>query len=104
MTISIFLRSTISASAPAGRVKMRNGNEATVDIKDIKKGDAVSVFMTQVAAVSCAATQVPDTKLQLSESRIAQRAPSGSQISYGSRFHFPTVSMHLRIIFTSVFL
>jgi len=42
---------------------MRNGNEATVDIKDIKKGDAVSVFMTQVAAVSCAATQVPDTKL-----------------------------------------
>ena len=44
---------------------MRNGNEATVDIKDIKKGDAVSVFMTQVAAVSCAATQVPETRLPI---------------------------------------
>src|ERR1700722_7598671 len=60
ITTSSFLRSTISASAPAGRVKIRKGSEATVDINDIKKGDGVSVLITQVAAVSWAATHVPE--------------------------------------------
>jgi hypothetical protein len=32
-------------------------------MSDIKRGDAVSVFITQVAAVSWAATHVPETKL-----------------------------------------
>src|ERR1700723_1561250 len=65
ITTSSFLRSTVSASAPAGSVKMRKGNEATVDISDIKKGDGVSVFITQVAAVSWAATHVPETRLAI---------------------------------------
>jgi hypothetical protein len=46
-------------------VKIRKGSEATVDISDIKKGDAVSVFITQVAAVSWAATHVPETRLAI---------------------------------------
>src|SRR6478736_5872323 len=65
ISISSFLRSTISASAPAGRVKIRKGREATVDISEIKKGDAVSVLITQVAAVSWAATQVPETRFAI---------------------------------------
>jgi hypothetical protein len=44
-------------------VKNKNGSEATVDISDIRRGDGVSVFITQVAAVSWAATQVPETRL-----------------------------------------
>jgi hypothetical protein len=44
-------------------VKRKKGSEATVDISDIKSGDAVSVFITQVVAVSCAATHVPETRL-----------------------------------------
>src|SRR5580704_10444110 len=65
ISISSFLRSTISARAPAGRVKIRKGREATVDISDIKKGDVVSVLITQVAAVSWAATHVPETRLTI---------------------------------------
>src|SRR6516225_1623785 len=53
-------RSTISASAPAGRVNKKKGNEATVDRSEIKSGDGVSIFIIQVAAVSWAATQVPE--------------------------------------------
>src|SRR5215470_10765830 len=53
----------MSARAPAGSVNRKNGIEATVDISDRKKGDGVSVFITHVAAVSCAATQVPEMTL-----------------------------------------
>ena len=38
----------------------RKGNEATVERIEIKNGDGVSIFIIQVAAVSCAATQVPE--------------------------------------------
>ena len=44
-------------------MKRKKGSEATVDISDIKRGDAVSVFITQVVAVSWAATHVPETRL-----------------------------------------
>jgi len=44
-------------------VKRKKGSEATVDISDIRRGDAVSVFITHVVAVSCAATHVPETRL-----------------------------------------
>jgi len=44
-------------------VKRKNGNEATVDISDIRRGDGVSVFITHVVAVSWAATHVPETRL-----------------------------------------
>jgi hypothetical protein len=46
-------------------VKIRKSSEATVDISDVKKGDAVSVFITHVAAVSWAATHVPETRLAI---------------------------------------
>ena len=39
----------------------KKGNEATVERSEIKNGDGVSVFIIQVAAVSWAATQVPET-------------------------------------------
>ena len=57
---SNFFRSSISARAPAGSVNRKKGNEATVDRTEIKNGDGVSIFIIQVAAVSWAATQVPE--------------------------------------------
>jgi hypothetical protein len=63
MTNAIRLRLITSASAPAGSVKTKNGNEATVDIKEMNKGESLTRFIVQVAAVSCAATQVPEIKL-----------------------------------------
>ena len=57
---SNFFRSTISARAPAGSVNKKKGNEATVERTEIKNGDGVSIFIIQVAAVSWAATQVPE--------------------------------------------
>jgi hypothetical protein len=50
----------MSARAPAGSVNKKKGNEATVDRSEIKNGDGVSIFITHVAAVSWAATQVPE--------------------------------------------
>src|SRR5271169_4092231 len=58
-----FRRSTISAKAPAGRVKRKNGREATVEIRDSKNVEEPSMFIVQVAAVSCAATHVPESKM-----------------------------------------
>src|SRR5262245_51057953 len=55
-----FCRSTLSARAPAGRVNRKKGSDATVDISEIKNGESVKVFIIQVAALSWAATQVPE--------------------------------------------
>ena len=55
-----FCRSTLSARAPAGSVNRKKGNDATVDISEIKRGDPVKEFIIHVAAPSCAATQVPE--------------------------------------------
>jgi hypothetical protein len=41
-------------------VNRKKGNEATVDRTEIRNGDGVSIFIIQVAAVSWAATQVPE--------------------------------------------
>ena len=38
----------------------KKGKEATVDRTEIQNGDGVSIFIIQVAAVSWAATQVPE--------------------------------------------
>jgi hypothetical protein len=38
----------------------RKGSDATVDINDSNNGDPVKIFIVQVAALSCAATQVPE--------------------------------------------
>jgi hypothetical protein len=56
-------RSVMSAKAPAGRVKRKNGRAATVESNEIKKLDGLRVFITQVAAVSCADTQQPEIRL-----------------------------------------
>src|SRR6202047_3258858 len=44
--------STMSAKAPAGNVNRKNGKDATVDIKDKNNVDALSLYITQVAAQS----------------------------------------------------
>ena len=38
----------------------KKGRDATVDINDSNKGDPVKIFIVQVAALSLAATQVPE--------------------------------------------
>ena len=53
----------MSAKAPAGRVKRKKGRDATVDIRDSKNVEEPSMFIVQVAAVSCAATHVPESKM-----------------------------------------
>jgi hypothetical protein len=45
-------RSILSARAPAGSVNRKKGSDATVDMSDIKSGDAASRFIDQVAAHS----------------------------------------------------
>jgi hypothetical protein len=52
----------MSAKTPAGGVNRKNGRDATVDISESKNVDEPSMFIVQVAAVSCAATHVPESK------------------------------------------
>jgi hypothetical protein len=58
---STFLRSAISARAPAGRINRKNGSVAAVDIRERSNVDWLMLFIIQVAAVSCADTQAPET-------------------------------------------
>ena len=58
-----FLRLLKSASAPAGKVKRKNGSEAAVAISESSNGEAPSSFISHVAAVSWAATQTPEIAL-----------------------------------------
>ena len=54
----------MSARAPAGRVKRKKGSrDATVEIRDSKNAEEPSMFTVQAAAVSCAATHVPESKM-----------------------------------------
>ena len=53
----------MSANAPAGRVKKKKGRDATVEIRESKNVEEPSMFIVQVAAVSCAATHVPESKM-----------------------------------------
>jgi hypothetical protein len=53
----------MSAKTPAGSVKRNNGKDATVDIIERARAEELSVFITHTAAVSCAATHVPEIKL-----------------------------------------
>jgi hypothetical protein len=48
-------------SIPAGRIKRKNGSVAAVDIRERSNVDWLMPFIIQVAAVSCADTQVPET-------------------------------------------
>jgi hypothetical protein len=53
----------MSAIAPAGNVSRKKGSEAIVESSEIKNMEELSVLIVQVAAVSCAETQIPDTML-----------------------------------------
>jgi hypothetical protein len=53
----------MSANAPEGNVNRKNGSEAAVDSSDKNSGDVDIVFITQVAAMSCAETQHPEITL-----------------------------------------
>jgi hypothetical protein len=50
----------MSASAPAGRINRKNGSVAAVDIMESSNVDWLMLFIIQVAAVSCADTQLPE--------------------------------------------
>src|SRR5260370_19578567 len=52
-----------SASDPAGSVKRKNGSDARLAIREMKRPDGDIKFIIHVAAVSCAATVVPETRL-----------------------------------------
>jgi hypothetical protein len=41
-------------------VNRKRGSDATVDISDSHNGGPVKIFIIQVAALSCAVTQVPE--------------------------------------------
>ena len=58
-----FRRLIVSANTPAGGVKRKTGRDATVDIRDSKNVDEPSRFIVQVAAVSWAETQVPESNM-----------------------------------------
>jgi hypothetical protein len=72
----------MSAKAPAGNVNKKKGRDAAVDNNERYKGDGVMVFMTQVAAMSWAETQQPETTLA-SQSLLKTGFRSASQIEFG---------------------
>jgi len=53
----------MSAREPAGNVNKKKGSEAAVDNSESSRGEGVIVFITQVAAMSWAETQHPETTL-----------------------------------------
>jgi hypothetical protein len=55
-----FWRWSLPARAPTGGVNGKNGNEAMVDINDSNNGHPLKMFIVRVAALSWAATQVPE--------------------------------------------
>src|SRR6516162_8760248 len=57
---NIVLRSVMSARAPAGRINRKNGSVAAVDIRERSNVEPLVLFIIQVAAVSCAETQIPE--------------------------------------------
>src|SRR5262249_1623453 len=52
-----------SASAPAGSVRRKNGSEARLALREMKRPDGDIKFIIHVPVVSSAATAVPETKL-----------------------------------------
>jgi hypothetical protein len=46
-------------------VNRKKGSDATVDVSEIKNGDPVATFIIQVAALSWAATQVPEISVAI---------------------------------------
>jgi len=74
----------MSARAPAGSVNKKKGREATVDRSEIKNGDGVSICIIHIAAVSWAATQVPEMTAAIHSFRKAGFAKA-AQVEEGLR-------------------
>ena len=72
----------VSARAPPGNVNRKKGNDATVDINDRNNGDPV--FIIQVAALSWAATQVPEITVPI-QSFLNAGFRSAAQVGFMSR-------------------
>ena len=53
----------MSASAPAGKVSRKKGNDAAVESNESSNGDGVRAFMIQVGAKAWAETKQPETTL-----------------------------------------
>jgi hypothetical protein len=51
----------VSAKAPAGKINRKNGSVDAVEIRERNNVDRLILFIVQVAAVSCAETNVPET-------------------------------------------
>src|SRR5260370_42631676 len=77
-----------SASAPAGNVKRKNGRCARLDIREMKSPDGDIKFIIHVAAESCAATAVPETRLanQILRKTLFRQALAVAFIFMGSCF------------------
>src|SRR5258708_37733036 len=60
-----FLRFTLSASTPAGRVNKKKGSDAPVAMSEIKNGEPVTTFIIHIAALLCSATQVTEITLAI---------------------------------------
>src|SRR5260221_8365431 len=73
-----FLRLTLSASTPAGRVNKKKGSDATVAMSEIKNGEPVTTFIIHIAALLCAATQVPEITVAI-PTLLKARFPSAVQ-------------------------
>ena len=88
-----------SASAPAGSVKRKNGSDARLAIREMKRPDGDIKFIIHVAAVSCAATAVPETRLAnqiLRKTRFRQALGvafifMGEVLSIAARHRTPTM-------------
>ena len=66
---------------PAGRVNKKRGSDATVAIMEIRKGEAVAMFIIHVAALLWAATQVPEITVAI-QSRLKAGFRSAVQVEF----------------------
>src|SRR5271165_2028635 len=83
-----------SARAPAGKVKRKKGKEAAVAMSDRSKVEELDVFMSQLATVSCAATQTPETTL-------ANHSPKKTRFfsaNHTEAFCFGSLATHLLML------
>jgi hypothetical protein len=74
-----FLVQAVSASAPVGRVNNAKGRAETVDIREMTKAESPVLPRTQKAALSCAATQVPEMRAA-NQYHLKARFPNASQM------------------------
>jgi len=90
-----FLRSTVSARAPAGRINRKNGSVDAVEIRESISVDRLMLFIVQVAAVSWAEMNVPETtvasqslrKVGLCKALQLEVAVIWNRASYLSKIH-----------------